>query len=124
MVQAQTKQTASNTRITAMNRTIITSVAILAAMTTGVFADTIDRRQANQAERIRQERRDGDLTLRETMALRAEQARIAEMERRAKSDGVVTRREARTLDRAQDAAGRHIAQESNDRQKSWFRKWF
>jgi hypothetical protein len=107
-----------------MTRTLIVATSLLAVMSTGVFADTIDKRQSNQTERIQDARRSGELTLRESMALRAEQARIASMERSAKADGIVTRREAREIGQAQNAASRHIAQESHDGQKSWLRKWF
>jgi len=106
-----------------MNRTVLTAVSLI-ALTAGAMADTIDDRQANQAERIQKARRAGELTRQEAASLRAEQARIAELERRAKADGVVTRREARVLDRAQDAANRHIYQESHDSQKSWYRRWW
>jgi D-alanyl-D-alanine carboxypeptidase len=91
-----------------------TILATLTAVTTGASADIIDRRQAEQARRIEQGQRSGALTARETADLKAEQGRIAELERRAKADGVVTRREAQMLDRAQDAASRHIYQEKHD----------
>ena len=107
-----------------MNRTIILATSLIAAMTTGVLADTIDKRQSNQADRIQQARRSGELNLQESLSLRAEQARIRDLETRVKADGVVTRSEARAVDRAQDAASRHIAQESHDSQKAWYRKWF
>jgi D-alanyl-D-alanine carboxypeptidase len=93
-----------------------TVLATLTAVTSVASADTIDRRQAEQARRIEQGQRSGSLTARESADLRAEQARITELERRAKADGVVTRREAQVLDRAQDAASRHIYQEKHDRE--------
>jgi len=104
-----------------MNRTIIIASTLLATMTTGALADRIDNRQAQEAARIEQGRRSGQLTVMETLKLKAEQARIADMERRAKSDGVVTHREAKAIDRAQDAASRHIYQESHDSQKAWWK---
>ena len=107
-----------------MNRTLLVAASLIAITSTAALADSIDRREAKQAERIQDGRRSGELTVLEGMKLRLEQARIAKLERDAKSDGRVTRSEARTIDRAQDAAGRHITQESHDGQKSWFRKWF
>lgn len=107
-----------------MNRTLLTATALFAAMTTGALADVIDRRQERQAHAIEQGRRTGELNWMEAARLRAEQNRIAAMERRAKADGHVSRYEAREIDRAQDAARRHIAQESHDSQKSWRRRWF
>jgi hypothetical protein len=107
-----------------MTRTFLAAAAVLATLTTGAMADRIDQRQAEQAQRIEQARRSGELTRGELTSLRAEQARIAEMERRAKADGVVTRHEARDIARAQHAASRHIYQESHDSQRAWYRRWF
>lgn len=104
-----------------MTRPYILAASLLAVMTTGALADRIDDRQAQEAARIQQAQRSGQLTVRETITLKAEQTRIAEMERRAKADGHVTRREAAAIDRAQDAASRHIYQESHDSQKAWWK---
>lgn len=104
-----------------MNRSYILAASLFAAMTTGALADKIDIRQANEAARIQQAQRSGQLTLRETISLKIEQARIANMERNAKADGVVTHREAKALDHAQDAASKHIYQESHDSQKAWWK---
>lgn len=106
-----------------MTRSLVISVALLAAMTGSALADTIDNRQANQMERIHAARKSGELTRQEDASLRHEQARVAELERRIKADGVVTRREARVMDRVQDAANRHIYQETHDNDKSWRAKW-
>ena len=107
-----------------MNRTIIIASSLLAIMTTSAFAGSIDYRQEKQVERIQEGRRSGELTVFEAARLRAEQARISRLEREAKADGHVSRSEARTITQAQNAAGRHIYQESHDSQRSWFRKWF
>jgi len=79
--------------------------------------DRIDARQARQSNRIRSGVASGDLTRRETMALRSEQRGIRRMERHARADGVVTPRESRRLDRAQNRASRHINQQRHDRQQ-------
>ena len=107
-----------------MNRSIILAASLIAAMTTGTLADTIDDRQANHAERIRQARQSGQLTAHEVAKLRAEQGRIRELERHVKADGIVTHREARLMDRVQDAANRHIVKESRDSERAWYRRWY
>ena len=105
-----------------MSRTFIAAASLLALMTTGALADRIDNREAAQERRIEQGRRSGELTMRETITLKAEQARIEAMERRAKADGVVTRNEARQIEHAQDVASRHIYQETHDSQKAWWKR--
>ncbi len=104
-----------------MTRPFILAGSLLAVMTTGALADKIDNRQTQEAARIQHGIRDGQLTVRETITLKSEQARIAAMERRAKADGRVTHREAAAIDRAQDAASRHIYQETHDSQKAWWK---
>jgi hypothetical protein len=107
-----------------MTRLLLSAAAVIAVLTTGAMADTIDDRQANHAERIAKARRSGELTRQEAAALRAEQARIAEVERYIKADGIVTRREAAVMDRLQDQANRNLYRESHDGEKRWFRKWW
>ena len=105
-----------------MNRTFIFAASLLALTATGALADRISDREAAQEARIRQGVRSGELTYREHASLEREQARIRDMERRARADGVVTRQEARAIERAQDAASRHIYQESHDSEKAWWRR--
>jgi uncharacterized membrane protein YebE (DUF533 family) len=108
-------------------RTLFVSLAALTAIgATGASADGIDRRQANQESRIQQGVRTGEITGREYRQLEAEQARIRQLEARAKADGRVDHREAAEIRRAQDAASRHIKQESTDgdRRGSWTRRWW
>jgi hypothetical protein len=68
----------------------------------------IDARQHNQAQRIRQGVRSGELTRREARHLRRGQHRIQRMENRAKADGVVTARERRRIHHAQNVQSRRI----------------
>jgi uncharacterized membrane protein YebE (DUF533 family) len=109
-----------------MNRTFIIAASLLSLTATGALADRaadrIDTREAAQEQRIQAARRSGDLTFREKIALEREQAQIRNMERRAKADGHIDRREAAAIERAQDAASRHIYQEAHDNQKSWWRR--
>ena len=76
----------------------------------------IDRRQANQEQRIDQGIASGQLTEREAARLERQQNRINRMEDRAKSDGVVTKKERARIKAAQDRASRDIFREKHDRQ--------
>ncbi|MEQ1695801.1 MAG: hypothetical protein ABL901_08170 [Hyphomicrobiaceae bacterium] len=108
-------------------KSALIATAIVLVSTTGALADRIDQRQANEAKRIEDGRRSGQLSGREYVQLKAEQARIANMERFAKADGVVTRHEARAIEDAQDAASRRIYQEKHDgdtARRHWYRRWW
>ena len=108
----------------------ILSLATLALIATTAVASAndnrIDRRESIQERRIQEGVRSGDITRREYRQLEAEQARIRSMEREAKRDGRVDRREAAAIERAQDAASRHIAQERHDSERRgyWGRRWW
>ncbi|MGE0702191.1 MAG: hypothetical protein AB7O57_24050 [Hyphomicrobiaceae bacterium] len=113
-----------------MKALIIAAVA-LTATTTVASAQSgvqhrIDRREAVQETRIQQGLRTGDLTRHEARRLEAEQARIRDMEARARRDGRIDRREAHQIERAQDAASRHIAEERTDSQRrgAWHKRWW
>ena len=115
-----------------MKRMILTAALIAAGATAasawGTSNSSIDRTQANQEARIREGLRDGSLTRREAADLAAEQRRIQAMESAAKRDGAVTRSEQAAIQRAQEAAGRHIYQERHDnetRLSRWgWRRWW
>lgn len=83
----------------------------------------IDARRAEEAYRIRQGRREGDLTLTEKWRLKNEQARIAQMEREALRDGHISRREQYEINRALNRASHNIYRERNDAQVAWWRRW-
>jgi uncharacterized membrane protein YebE (DUF533 family) len=83
----------------------------------------IDATEAREAAAIEKGRYQGELTRREYRDLLAEQQRIAQMERAAKADGYISRQEFRDIRHAQAHADRHIAEESHDRQKSWWRRF-
>ncbi|GAB4166516.1 MAG: hypothetical protein Fur0039_03430 [Rhodocyclaceae bacterium] len=80
----------------------------------GVRTPGVDRREANQRERIGQGVRSGELTRDETAQLVAEQRAIRQEERAYKSDGIVTREERRDLQQDLNAASRHIYEEKHD----------
>ena len=119
-----------------MNRIAIATVAFVAMTSAASATDwygrgtstqrEIDVRQDRQESRIQQGVRSGEINRREYQQLEAEQARIRELERRAKADGRVDRYEAAHISRAQNEAGRHIYQESHDRERrgNWYRRWW
>ena len=109
-----------------MIKSTLAGLGLALAVTTAASAADprpIDRTQAWQQHQIEQNRRSGQLTLREQRALEAEQARIAEMERRALRDGHLTRREAAQIREAQRDAQHHINAESHDGQVNILRRW-
>jgi uncharacterized membrane protein YebE (DUF533 family) len=113
--------------MTRSSRIVLASLTVLSLspvlLATTASADEIDRRQYNQEQRIRDGVRSGEITRRESYQLETEQARIRELERRAKADGRVDRNERAQIRNAQNAASQHIAQESHDGQRRWWRRW-
>ncbi|MBI5790822.1 MAG: hypothetical protein HZA63_05045 [Rhodocyclales bacterium] len=102
-------------------------VAVLAAFTLPVLAQTapakdpaatpgIDKRQANQQQRIDQGVKSGELTSKEAARLEKGQERVQKMEDKAKADGKVTPKERARLQKAENTQSRHIAREKHDRQ--------
>ena len=99
----------------------LTAAALISV--SGVFASTasagtpvLDQRQQNQAQRIRQGVRSGELTRPETRRLVHGQRELRQDERMAKSDGVVTARERAMLDREADQQSRRIHRQKHDAQ--------
>jgi hypothetical protein len=80
------------------------------------FEDQVDRRQTKQRARIRDGRRNGELTRRESGRLKQEQRQVNRLDRRFGSDGRYSPRERRVLEKKQDRASRHIGRaKHNDR---------
>jgi len=77
----------------------------------------VNQRQHNQADRIKQGVRSGELTKDETRGLVKEQREIRQTERQYKADGVLTRDERRDLHQQQNQASRHIYKEKHDGEK-------
>ncbi len=71
--------------------------------------DRTDKRQGRQSARIKQGRKSGELTKKESKKLRAEGRRIKRAEKHAKKDGKVTRKEVKGLEGMQDKRSRHVA---------------
>ncbi|MFN8588485.1 MAG: hypothetical protein U0704_11885 [Candidatus Eisenbacteria bacterium] len=100
---------------------VLLLVAAFAALATtvataGTYTPRVDRREARQAERIREGVRSGELTRGETRQLVQGQRHVHRMEARAKADGVVTPGERARLGHAQNVQSRRIARlKHNDR---------
>lgn len=90
--------------------------------------DRTDARQANQAKRIEQGIRSGELTRYEAAKLKGQQEHIRALERSAERDGHVSRAERARLQAAQNAASRSIYAEKHDRDdRNWGhskRRWW
>ncbi len=78
----------------------------------------VNRRQAKQAQRVRQGKRSGQITRAEGRKIQRQQRGVKRAERRAKADGVVTKREARKIQTKQNRASRTIHRaKHNDRKR-------
>jgi uncharacterized membrane protein YebE (DUF533 family) len=114
----------SRTLIAAATLAVATVVTTSGAFAYGSSTNDIDRRQAQQEQRIRSGVRDGSLTRGETRQLVEEQRRIQQLEGRAKADGRIDAREAAEIRRAQDAASKHIYQERHDSDRRGSGRWW
>jgi len=74
----------------------------------GRFTAKVDRRQENQLSRIRDGRRSGSLTKRETRKLKKTQNKIDRMEYRYAKDGHIDKRERRKLNKALERSSHRI----------------
>jgi hypothetical protein len=95
---------------------LLAALFVLAAGAPSFANDPINVRQRRQQERIRRGFRSEELTRREALRLRAEQARIRRFEARARSDGRFSCRERRRANRLLDRANRDIYRQRHDRQ--------
>ncbi len=86
------------------------------------FAQTakkpIQKKQANQKQRITQGVKSGELSKKEAFRLKAQQKEIAVTKRAAKSDGVVTKKEKAVINQKQKEASRNIAHKKHNAVKS------
>lgn len=103
-----------------MNKTLaaaaVLALAAFGANAAGTDTPRIDKRQANQEQRIDQGVASGQLNQREARRLERKQSRIDTAENKAKADGTVTAKERRHLHKAQNHASRDIRREKHDRQ--------
>jgi len=87
-----------------------------AASAPGANTPRIDKRQANQEQRIDSGLSSGQLTKRETRRLEKEQALVNKAEDKAKADGSVTVQERKRLTKMQNHASRDIYRQKHDKQ--------
>ncbi len=95
-------------------------VALGAVFSAQAFAQgtpRMEKRDANQQQRIEQGVKSGELTKREAARLKAGEKKIDRMETRAAADGTVTAKEKARINRAQNAESRAIHREKHDAQK-------
>ena len=102
-------------------RTLAIGSTLMVA-TLGAFAQApaatpgIDKRQANQEQRIDKGIASGALTQRETKRLEREQTAINKVEDKANADGTVTKAERRRLTKMQNHASKDIYKQKHDAQ--------
>ena len=105
-----------------MKQTTQLLVALLAAVSLPVLAQTapatpnVDKRQANQQQRIDQGVKSGELTTKEAARLEKGQDHVQKMEDKAKADGKVTAKERERLQHAENKQNRAIARQKHDGQ--------
>jgi hypothetical protein len=103
-------------------------IVLSLAATSAAFAQTtpaepstatprIDKREAQQEQRITQGTTSGSLTEREAARLNAGQTRVDNAQAKASADGQVTRKERARLTKMQNKQHRHIAHQKHDKQK-------
>jgi hypothetical protein len=107
----QIKTTLATLTLSLLSATAFAQAASAPAATPG-----IDRRQANQEQRIDQGVASGQLTRREAHRLEHRQNAINRAEGQAKADGTVTAQERKQLHRMQDRASQGIHHQKHDAQ--------
>ena len=104
-----------------MKKIILAAAAALIATTAAASADSITRRQNQQADRIEQGRQSGSITWTEGLKLRAEQKRIARTEDAYRDKGYLTNSERRELRSMQNKASANITNKKyNSRERAAF----
>ncbi|MDP1679727.1 MAG: hypothetical protein Q8L02_06375, partial [Candidatus Nitrotoga sp.] len=93
-----------------MLKAVFSITAITLAFAASSYADTpkIDKREANQEQRIDQGIRSGALTPKEEAKLDAGQAKIERMEDKAKADGHETKHERKRINHEQNVQSKKI----------------
>lgn len=83
----------------------------------GVRSPAIDQRQSNQAGRVAQGVRSGELTRAEAQELREERRDIRDLERTYESDGTLSKQERRDINQQLDQNSREIFEEKRDAER-------
>jgi hypothetical protein len=103
-----------------MNKTDVAAALLalsaFAASAAGTDTPRIDKRQANQEQRIDQGIASGELTKREARRMNRQQNVVNRAEDKAKADGVVTAQEKKRLTKAQNATSKRIYRQKHDAQ--------
>ncbi|UXI67647.1 hypothetical protein [Tahibacter amnicola] len=101
-----------------MKRVLFALAVLLAASSVAQAAGCprVDARQAHQHHRIVAGEHSGQLTARESHALRSQQRHIRAFERNARADGYLGPAERIRLEQMQDRASRSIYRQKHDRQ--------
>ena len=86
----------------------ITAITLGFAVSSYAETPKIDKREANQEQRIDQGIRSGALTPKEEAKLDAGQAKVERMEEKAKADGTVTKHERNRINRVQNEQSKKI----------------
>lgn len=104
------------------SKTAVLWIVAAAALAVAASADArprdpgVNRRQANQQDRIRDGVRDGELTRGEARTLEWKEARVAELERRMKADGTLSPSERAKLQSELTDLSQEIYQQKHDAQ--------
>jgi hypothetical protein len=107
-ITQETTHMSTTTKISAIALALLTLAPVTAN------ANSIDNRQANQADRIEKGRQTGSVTWTEGIKLRAEQRKISRTEAKLKSDGYLSSKDKRVLTKMQNKASKHIVTEKHD----------
>jgi len=103
-----------------MKKLVIAGVVVILAFQLNGYTQTVtpvaNARQITQHKRIADGRKSGELTNKETAALKAQQRHIRRTKRRAKADGDISPRERARIHRKQNRANRHIRRQKHDAQ--------
>lgn len=105
-------------RLRSLPYAVLTIGLLAAGSASAQSMSSIDQREANQEQRIRDGRRDGSLTRGEAARLEQGEQRINRYEARARADGVVTPAERQRLDNMLDRESRAIHNERTDGQRA------
>ena len=94
----------------------LSTAAMAQAPTSATATPRLDKREANQQQRIDQGVASGQLTAKETNNLDKREAKLAADEAAAKSDGKVTRAERRKLQHEANHTSKAIYRQKHDKQ--------
>jgi len=104
------------TTLAAFTLSLVSAASFAQAASAPAATPGIDKRQANQEQRIDQGVASGQLTRRETHRLERQQSAINKAEDKAKADGTVTAQERKKLHGMQDRASKGIHHQKHDAQ--------